>query len=188
MANKKKRNDWNGPILILLALIYGGLLILFGVQTWFFVNWLFPTDQLLMKCLTMLCFDVLALVWAVAHTFYRFRSRGAKRWVQIAWAVTFILSLVASILYLVIQSFFRFRIAPDINYIYTGYSVSILALVFNILALMFVLIYEYRAANPRQDYFEDDEEDETQRTAQASPLADPPLTTASQSNGANGHK
>ena len=154
----RSKSNWNIPLLIAGLVIYGALLLLFGWQTWQFVNWLFPDDQLLAKLLTMLSFDVLAAFWAVVHTFFRFKSRGAKHWVQIAWAVTFILSLVASVLYLVIQFFFRFQIGVSPAMVNFGYAVSIIALVFNILALMSWLILEHRARNPRQDEFEDEQE------------------------------
>ena len=154
----RKPATWNTPLLWILLVIYTGMIILFAVQTWLFVNWLFPGDLLIMKCLTMLSFDVLALVYAAFHTFYRFHSRGAKSWVQIAWVVTFVLSLLASILYLVILDYFRMSLVPDVNYIYVGDAVSIIALVFNVLAVMSVLILEYRAINPRADFFEDETE------------------------------
>src|SRR5579863_9166280 len=84
---KGKQSNWNGAITTVGFVIYGALLILFGWQTWQFVNFLFPDDQLLMKVLTFISFDFMALVWAVVHTFYRFASRGAQKWVIVAWVL-----------------------------------------------------------------------------------------------------
>ncbi len=159
---RRKQHAWNNPLLMAGLGIYGALLLLFGWQTWQFVSWLFPTDQLLAKILTMLSFDVLAAFWALAHTFYRFASRGAKAWVVVSWALTFILSLVASVLYLVVQFYYRFNIGVSPGMVNTGYAVSIISLVFNILALMSWLILEYRARHPRQDEFDLYEQQEEQ--------------------------
>src|SRR5712691_6026859 len=144
MAKTRRRNA-NAPLLWGGLVLYGGLLLLFGVQTWLFVNWVFPDDQLLAKVLTLISFDVMALFWSLAHTFYSFKSHGAQWWVRIAWGLTFFLSLVASILYLIIQFYFRFHLAVDQTWVSVGYAVSIVALVANILALMAWLILEYVA-------------------------------------------
>src|SRR5260221_8101324 len=154
MSTTKNKDTWNGAILVIFGVIYLGLLILFGYQTWQLVDWLFPNDQLLMKVLTLFSFDVLAAAWACAHPFYHFRNRGAKTWVQVAWVLTFLLSLIASILYLVLESFFRFHVQVSNTTVNVGYGISIFALTLNILALTAFLILEYRAAHPRQDYFE----------------------------------
>jgi len=150
----KQSTSWNGPILALCAIIYIALLVLFAWQTWQFVVWLFPDDALLFRILTLLSFDILAAIWAGVHTFYHFGSRPAKTWVQICWAVTFIFSLVASVLYLVLLGFFRFHIAVTSAMVDVGYAVCIFSLVLNILGLMAYLILEYRAAHPRVDLFE----------------------------------
>jgi hypothetical protein len=154
MSTTKKTDTWNGAIMALCAIIYLALLILFGWQTWQFVVWLFPDDALLFRVLTFGSFDVLAAIWAGVHTFHKFRSRGAKTWVVIAWGFTFILSLIASVLYLVLLGYFRFHLDVTPTMVDIGYAVSIFALVFNILALMAFLILEYRGAHPRQDYYE----------------------------------
>lgn len=172
---KRRASSWNSPIMWAGVAIYTAMLILFGWQTWQFVNWLFPDDQLLAKILTMTSFDILAAFWAVVHTFYRFASRGAKIWVQIAWALTFVLSLVASVLYLVIQFYFRFNLAVSPAMINIGYAVSILALVFNILSLMAWLILEHQKRHPRQDEFDlyEDEDEEGREDTPPSPRSQP---------------
>jgi len=165
MAVQKKAASANTPIMWVCLIIYGALLTLFGWQTWQFITWLFPDDQLLARILTLVSFDVMAAVWAIVHTFYRFKSRGAWWWVGIAWVITFVLSLVASVLYLVVQFYFRFHLGVDQSMVNTGYGVSIFALVFNILALMFYLILEWRARHPKQHDFDLEEESEPMRQA-----------------------
>jgi hypothetical protein len=160
MATQKSKLNANTPIMWVAAIIYGALLLLFGWQTWQFITWLFPEDQLLARILTLISFDVMAAVWAIDHTFYRFKSRGAWWWVGIAWVITFVLSLVASILYLVVQFYFRFHLGVDQGMVNTGYGVSIFALVFNILALMFFLVLEWRARHPKQHDWDLEEEAE----------------------------
>ncbi len=178
-TTQKQHNAWNSPLMYVGLAMYAALLSLFGWQTWQFVNWLFPDDQLLAKILTMLSFDILAAFWAVVHTFYRFASRGAKTWVIIAWGLTFILSLLASILYLVIQFYFRFSISVSPAMVDIGYAVSIVALVFNILALMSWLILEHQKRHPRRDEFEQYEQDEQEEHAPAqAPASQPALPPA----------
>src|SRR5947207_2532461 len=103
------RKTSNGLFWVIGAFIYLGLIVLFGWQTWQLVNYLFPGDQLMAKVLTLLSFDVMAVVWGAMDLFYSFASRGAKMLVRVAWIITFLLSLVASILYLSFQWFFRFQ-------------------------------------------------------------------------------
>ncbi len=154
MQQKRKHTGGMGLYLIGGG-IYIGLLILFGFQTWQFVDWLFPNDQLLMKILTVLCFDVMALFWACADLFYRFASRGARSLVRWAWAISFLLSLLASIFYLVIESMFRFQVTITQTTVNIGYGVTIFALTLNILFLTFWLYLEWAARHPYQDEYED---------------------------------
>ena len=137
----------------IVYIVYIGLLILFGFQTWQFVNFLFPDDQLTMKVLTLISFDVMALLWGVADLYYAFASKGAKTAVRTAWVITFLLSLVASILYLAIQAFFRFHIGISVTMVDWGYTISLFALTFNIIILMFFIYLEWNARHPHQDEF-----------------------------------
>lgn len=143
----------NVIVTVLVYLVYIGLLILFGFQTWQFINFLFPDDQLTMKVLTIISFDIMALLWGVADLYYAFASKGAKTAVRAAWVITFILSLVASILYLAIQSLFRFHVDVSQTMINWGYIVSLFALTFNIIILMLFIYLEYSARHPHQDEF-----------------------------------
>jgi len=126
--------------------IYIALLILFAWQTIEFVQWLFPDEQLIYKVLVFVCFDVMAFVWAMVDLFYHFADQdGARTIVRWGWAVTFILSLGASILYLSIQGYYRFHLPITADMLNIGYTVSIVALVFNILILTGFLYKEETA-------------------------------------------
>lgn len=153
MQQNKAHRPANLIVTALVYIIYVGLLLLFGFQTWQFVNFLFPDDQLTMKVLTLISFDAMALLWGVADLYYAFMSKGAKTWVRVAWVVTFILSLVASILYLVIQAFFRFHVGISEAMVDWGYTISLFALTFNIITLMMFIYLEYSARHPHQDEF-----------------------------------
>jgi hypothetical protein len=155
------------------AAIYLGLLILFAWQTWSFVDWLFPSDQVLMKILTVLCFDIMALFWACVDLFYRFASRGARSLVRWAWAVSFILSLLASIFYLVIESMFRFQITISQQTVNTGYGITIGALTLNILFLTFFLYLEWLARHPHNDEFVDDDDQQPVQAPVPAPVSQP---------------
>lgn len=179
---KKKKHTGNPGLFIVGGTIYLGLLILFGYQTWQFVDWLFPSDQMLMKLLTVLCFDVMALFWACVDLFYRFASRSAHTLVRWAWAISFILSLLASVFYLVIESMFRFQIPLNQQTVDIGYGITIGALTLNILFLTFWLYLEWSIRHPHEDEYLDDDKEETpvpaqQPVAQQSP--DPVATPVS---------
>src|SRR5579875_3675574 len=147
----KQSHTGGGALFLITAIIYGGLLILFGWQTWMFVSWLFPDDQLLMKCLTMLCFDVMALIWAVIDLFYAHATRGTRQIVRWGWAISFLLSLLASILYLVLQSYTRFDIAPSQDMVNIGYAITIVALTITVLLVTFWLYTEWSVRHPHTD-------------------------------------
>ncbi len=168
---QKRKHTGNMGIYLIGGGIYVGLLILFGFQTWQFVDWLFPNDQMLMKLLTVLCFDVMALFWACADLFYRFASKSARTLVRWAWAISFILSLLASIFYLVIESMFRFQVTITQTTVNIGYGVTIFALTLNILFLTFWLYLEWSARHPQQDEYADEQQPLTQQNAPATRLA-----------------
>ena len=145
-------------------------LLLFGWQTWEFVNFLFPDDQLLMKILTLFSFDIMSLIWGCTHRFYNFAHPQAK--VAAAWGfwVTTFLSFVATIIYMVIQSMFRFHVLVGADIVNMGYGVTIGALVLNILLLATFLYQEIGVRSPNYDEFvEVDEVLPNNRTIDASP-------------------
>ncbi len=134
--------------------LYVALTIYFAYQTWTFVDWLFPDDQIIMKALTLISFDVMSVFWGCLDLFYKFASPGAKMWVRVSWIVTFILSSIASILYLVVESVFRFHLSVSPATLNTGYIISIIAVVYNIIALVMWVYLEYTWRHPRQDHID----------------------------------
>ena len=149
-----ERKHSNIGLFIVIAIAYIALLLLFGWQTWEFVNVLFPDDQLLMKLLTVFSFDVMALIFGAAHLFYRFAHPHAKTAVGWGWAITNLLSLVATIIYMVIQSMFRFRVAVSTDVVNFGYGVTIAALVFDLSMIAIFLYSEISTRFPNEDEFE----------------------------------
>jgi hypothetical protein len=155
----KKNHTGNIGLFIIMTAVYVGLLMLFAWQTWQFVNWLFPDDQILMKILTVLCFDIMALLWSCLDLFYRFASRGARTLVRWAWAISFILSLLASVFYLIIESMFRFQVTLTQSAINVGYGISIVAVTLQVLFVTFWLYLEWNVRHPHMDEYETIEPD-----------------------------
>jgi len=149
-----QRKHSNGGLFTIFALAYLGLLVLFAWQTWGLVNFLFPDDQILMKLLTLFSFDIMAFLWGCGHLFYRFAHPTSKTAVKWGWGVTNALSLMATVLYMVIQYMFRFHVVIDNNLVSLGDGISIAALVFNIGILTVFLYYEISTRFPNEDEFE----------------------------------
>ena len=160
MANtpKKKAHTGGAAWFIIGGAAYLGFLLLFAWQTGSFVNWLFPDDQVVWKVLTVICFDGMALFWACVETFYRFAVRSARGLVSWAWGISFVLSFVASIFYMVIESMFRFQLTVTPQVVDIGYGIVIGAIVLQILFLTFWLRMEWIKRHPHQDEYEDEEE------------------------------
>jgi len=76
--------------------------------------------DLVMKLLTLFSFDIMAFIWGCAHMFYRFAYPTSKAAVKWGWGITNLLSLIATVLYMVIQNMFRFRILIDNNLVSLG--------------------------------------------------------------------
>jgi hypothetical protein len=145
MARRNQHHAPTSSLLVIFGIAYIGLLLLFAWQTWEFVNWLFPDDELTFRVLTFVCFDVMAFLWACCDLFFRFTDPTSRTIVRWGWGITFTLSLAASILFLSIQGFFRFHLQISADMLNMGYSVSIIALVFNILILTAFLYKEITA-------------------------------------------
>lgn len=147
---EQERTDYTW--MIIAGTIYVGLLIYFGWQTWQFVDWLFPSEQLGMKCLSLLSFDIMAFLWACIDLFDRKKNEPASRLVRWAWGISFALSLIASVLYLVISNMLRFSVPITEGAIDTGEAVTIVALTLNILFLTFWMYgkFERQQGRPRK--------------------------------------
>ncbi len=138
---------------LVLATAYLGLIGLFAWQTSELVIFLFPDDQWLVRALTVFSFDGCAALWGAAELFYKFahpHSRSAVRW---GWAITNILSLVATILYMVIQFMLRFQVTISPTTVTIGDAISIAALVFNMAMFTAFVYYEVTTRWHREDDF-----------------------------------
>jgi hypothetical protein len=153
MTQQRTVGHTGGGLYYFLALIYVGLVALFAWQTSIFVNWLFPNDQIMMKILTVLCFDGMDFLWGALDLFYRFASRNTRHIVRWGWGISFLLSLLASILYLVISSMFRFDLTLGAVWVNVGYGVVIVAVVFQIVMVTFFLYLEWLLRHPYQDEY-----------------------------------
>lgn len=138
----------------LVVLIYIALLGLFAWQTLLFVSILFPDSDLTMKVLTVASVDGMGFVWALLHTFYRFAHPNAKTAVRIGWGVTYFLSALMSVLYLVFTYMLDFQHVTDPDAIRVGVGASIAALMFNLAMISIFLLYEIVTRFPNEDEFE----------------------------------
>lgn len=151
MIQRTVTRHTGGPLFIIIALLYIGLIILFAWQTFLFVNWLFPGDQIMMKILMVICFDGMDLVWGLCDLFYHFASKSTRTLVRFGWGISFVLSLLASIFYLVISSMFRFSIVLTPEQVDLGYAITIVAVVFQVVMVTFFLYIEWLVRHPYQD-------------------------------------
>ena len=67
--------------------------------------------------------------------------------------LSFLLSLIASVLYLVIQSFTRFSVTPSPAMVNTGYTITIIAITLTMLLVTFWLYSEWSVRHPHSDDF-----------------------------------
>lgn len=149
---------WNDKIFGFISFLYLGILLYFGFQTYYFVNWLFPQDNLLVKIATIVTFDGMAFVWSVACTFYRFHSKNARWWVTVGWFGTFLLSCGATICYYTVENLFRFKLEPSQDMITWGYVLTLLAVLFNILVFVRYFQLEWSHMHPHMDIWEVNEQ------------------------------
>jgi hypothetical protein len=113
-----------------------------------------------MQILTVITFDGCALLFGCIHMFYRFANRAAKDWITVGWVITNILSAVASVFFLVVENVYRFHLAITQNMVNTGDGISITTLMFDGLILTVWVYLEWTTRHPRQDDFEEFEEDD----------------------------
>lgn len=147
----------NIPIFATFSIVYILLIFLFAWQTWEFVTWLFPQDELIFKILTVFSFDGMALLWAISSNFYIFASRITRSIARIGFWISFVFALAASVLYLVIQSIFKFHLVISQVLVNWAYTITIIVLVFNILMILFFIEKEIAIRFPKNDTFLDEE-------------------------------
>ena len=143
MATQRRRKPLSTMAiltLIILAILAAGAIGLFAYQTWEFVNWLFPVENLLMKILAVVNFDIFSYVWLMVGLFLApLLHPTSKSLAFIVGIVTFILSLACSVIQMMLAQSERFLTAIDPKIIYFAYALVILALVINIVTVLTLL-------------------------------------------------
>ena len=167
------RTHRNVGLFLLAILIYVALLGLFAWQTLMFVNILFPDSDLAMKVLTVFSVDGMGFVWACLHTFYKFAHPYAKNAVRWGWAVTYLLSAIISVLYLVFTYMLDFQHVTDSTAIKIGVGLSIAALMYNLGMLSVFLFYEISTRFPNEDEYEIVEQAKTSKVLTGLPTSAP---------------
>ena len=146
MQEQQEREPLSTPAIltiIVLCLLGLGAIVLFGWQTWEFVDWLLPSERLLMKILAVLNFDGFSYVWLAAGLFLaRILQSTTRSFTLIAGIVDFVLSLACTVIQMTLQSAERFFIHIDPNVVYLAYAVIVIALVINITTLMAIVHIE----------------------------------------------
>lgn len=148
---QQKKATTGGPLFFVGVLIYIAFLILFAWQTILFVNWLFPADQIEFRVLMAACFDGMSLFWSLLDLFYHFATRATRTITRWGWGVSFLLSLLATVFYLILSSVFRFHLTLGQDQVNIGYGITAIAVVFQVVMLTFFFYIEIVVRHPHQD-------------------------------------
>ncbi len=153
---KTIRHTGNPYIYGIMILGVVGLSFYSGYQTWGCVNWLYPSDQDQMKFITVFSFDGCAFLWAVAHLFYVCASRSTKNIINAALSIDFVLSASATVLYIMVSNVFRYHGVVPVSYVQCAETLSVIALMGNILFLSFFVSIEWKLRHPDEDTYLDE--------------------------------
>lgn len=169
-----------GPAFFIIAsLLYASFIGLFLWQTAQFVTWLFPDDQLIWRFITVCIFDVMAIIWALIETFYRFATKGLHDLVKWAWGISFVASLIASVFYMILQAMTRLDFLPPAEWSNIGYSIVIVVTVLQILFLTFWIRGEWMVRHPKlNDYEYSPAPVQTTIQEELPPVSNPPQLAA----------
>lgn len=151
--SQQKKATTGGPLFYVGALIYIGFLILFAWQTILFVNWLFPDDQIEFRILMATCFDGMSLFWSLLDLFYHFATKATRTITRWGWGISFLLSLLATVFYLILSSVFRFHLVLGQDQVNIGYAITAVAVVFQVVMLTFFFYIEIVTRHPHQDEY-----------------------------------
>lgn len=119
----------------IFAVILAVFVVGFGVQTYFLVDALMPSDQMLMKCLTVFAFDGCALIYFIGKQYYPFKSEKSKHAVNVMFRVTFAGSALCTVLWMILSAdHFQWSLVPSplvfAAYVLVTFAVTINVLVF----------------------------------------------------------
>lgn len=143
-----RRYDYHAPSSVLGFLLKMALLVFLlwsGWQTWLFVNWVFPEEEIGFRALGMINFDIMAFFWLSLATFYRFWHYRSRTLVLIAAGITGTLSVIASFIMMSIQGFYRFHLPVSTDIYNISVWACLAALFVNLLISMRVVVWEEEA-------------------------------------------
>src|SRR6266568_4827909 len=106
---------------IVLSIVYVGLIIAFGFQTWELVDHLFPAENAWMKWATVFSFDIMAAIWTVVKMFGKFHVHGNYSLAKGMWRITFTLAAIASGIQMYLQAVAFTYQGVDVRIIYVAY-------------------------------------------------------------------
>jgi hypothetical protein len=149
-------------MIIIVAFLLGAIGLM-ASQTWLFVDWLMPSDSIVMKILTVIFFDVSAFMWACTDLFYPPATHGTELTVKSGMVMDLVLSILTTIFYFVIAYILKFSVHfPTSNLIIAMDIAVIFATVFNAVLLMVFFSIEWRFYHPIIRPWESEMEDEKQ--------------------------
>lgn len=161
MPSQQKKNTGGIVTFSIASIFLLGFTGLFAWQTWEFVDFLFPSDAILMKILTLLSFDVMLLVYGMLDLFYRFATKLSHNLIKIGWGFAGFLSVTTTILFFTISSMLRFQVVISPALVDWGYVIVTVSVVVNMVILTFWWRIEWVTRHPRTyEYEAEEEEDE----------------------------
>lgn len=157
-------------IRIIFFIVYCCFIIAYATQTFELVQWLFPDDNNFMRGVTVFVCDGCATGYALAEMFYPFRLRRSKQLVFGMWIFSFVLSTIATVIQIYLQSIHRIPHTIDFGIILVAYGLIIVAFVAQITVLTIILRMEIGASQSKRVYL-DDKPTKQKTTIQPVPLA-----------------
>jgi len=142
-------------IQIIGIIVYIMIILAYALQTLGLVSWLIPGDNWFMRIITVFVCDGCATLYALAEMFYRFKLRATKNLVFGMWVITFVLSTIATVIQMYMQSVNLIPHTIDTSVTTIAYGVIIAAFIVNIVAITVIIRMEHAAGQPVQRYLDD---------------------------------
>jgi hypothetical protein len=150
------RQSGGGQVIRVVAICaFIAILVAYALQTMSLVSWLFPQDDLFMKCVTVFICDGCCCGYGMGEMFYRFRLRSSKNWCYTMWVVTFILSTAATVIQMYLSSTHTIPHTIDSQVIVWAYGLVIAGFIVNIIAITCIIRAEHNAGLPAIVYLDD---------------------------------
>lgn len=130
--------------------VYIAAVIAFAIQTWNLVDTILPADNQFMKVATVVCLDVMSIIFALTEMVYPFYSRAAKQLAMGMWLITFIGALFASIIYMYLSSIHVINGVLDMHVLVWAYGIIVFVMAADVLAITVGIRMEYGAYEMRE--------------------------------------